>query len=138
MLNKSKIITTVILIVEEFCHLIYLELKIEFSSAACGRASFQKQRCPPWLAWRWVINACKRPGCLSKEQSIYPEGKEHRVRTHTPPRLETPPHGPHLCKSLGVWQGGALWWVQIATRLVAAVTSNGADSHVGIWRQFCN
>jgi len=68
--------TTIILIVEEFHHLIHLELEIEFSSGACCRASFQKLRCSPWLAWRWVINACKRPSCLSKEQMNYPEGKE--------------------------------------------------------------
>lgn len=50
---------------EEFCRCICLELEIEFSSGACGRASFQKQRCPPWLASGWGINACERPGCLS-------------------------------------------------------------------------
>lgn len=123
---------------EEFCHLIYLELKIEFSSDACGKASFQKQRCPPWLAWRWVINACKRAGCLSKEQTICLEGKEHKKSETHHLCLKTPHNEPHRCESLGVWQGGVLWWVQIATRLVAVVTSKGADSHVGIWRQFCN
>lgn len=138
MLNKSKIITTIILIVEEFCRLIYLELKIEFSSGACGRALFQKQRCPPRLAWRWVINACERPGWLSQEQTVYLEGKEHNESKTHRPCLKTPHNEPHLRKSLGVWQGGVLWWAQIATRLVAAVTSKGADSHVGIWRRFCN
>lgn len=99
MLNKSKIITTIILIVEEFCRLIYLELKIEFSSGACGRASFQKQRCPPWLAWRWGINACKRPGCLSKEQTICLKGKEHKESESHQTCLKTP----HNAK---VWGSG--------------------------------
>lgn len=84
MLNKSRIITTIILIVEEFCRRICLELEIEFSSGACGRASFQKQRCPPWLASRWGINACERPGCLSQEQNAV-KGKEHKEpETHHP------------------------------------------------------
>lgn len=137
MLNKSRIITTIILIVEEFCRRICLELEIEFSSGACGRASFQKQRCPPWLASRWGINACERPGCLSQEQNIVKE-KEHKEPETRHPCPQTPPQEPHLWGSLVVWQGGVLWWVQIVTSLVAAVTSKGIDSLVGIWQHFCN
>lgn len=137
MLNKSRIITTIILIVEEFCRRICLELEIEFSSGACGRASFQKQRCPPWLASRWGINACERPGCLSQEQNTA-KGKEHKAPETRHRCPQSPPQEPHLWESLVFWRGGVWWWVQIVTSLVAAVTSKGAGSLVGIWPQFCN
>lgn len=121
---------------EEFYLLMYSELKTEFSSGACGGASFQKQRCSQWLVWRWVINACKRPGCLSKEQTICLSGKEHKDPRTPQPCLQTPRNELHLHEGSEVWQGGELWRVQVAQRLGAALASEGAHSHVGIWQQF--
>lgn len=78
------------------------------------------------------------PQKASKDKSIYLKGKEHKEAATPHPCLKTPRNELYLCESLGAWQGGVLWWVQIVMRLVAAVTSKGAHSHVGIWRRFCN
>lgn len=85
-----------------------------------------------------MINTCKRPGCLSNEQTICLEGKEHKESKAHHIYLKTLNNEPHLCESLGVWQGGVLWWVQIVMGLIAAVSSKEADSHMGSWQRFCN